>query len=138
MPAERTLNKPLSGPEIIESIVADVRRTLQQDCFLAPHMAYPAYSCSGELKIQFQGTAVKSATAYIRGAAGEMDPGAETENITVPVEVEPKPPNEVRRESGQAVPTLAKTATGKLEERKVKYAPKAKPQQTSKGALQAS
>lgn len=138
MPAERTLNKPLSGPEIIESIVSDIRKTLERDCFLAPHMAYPSYSCDGQLNIKFQGTAVKSSTAYVRASTGEPDPSLPIQEETVSVDVEPKPPNEVRRESGQAVPVLAKTATGKLEEKAVKYAPKGKPKTTTKGAMQAS
>jgi hypothetical protein len=41
----------IRGPEIIEAIVNEVRRRLQADCFLAPHMLHHNFSLYGCLEL---------------------------------------------------------------------------------------
>lgn len=121
MANERTLAKPLSGTEIIEAIVSLVRTALQRDCFLAPHMAYPSFSVQGKLDIQFQGTRIVGTVAHVKDAAGEQSPHVPVSNASVEFSENPKPPNEVRRETEQPVPVQVKTPSGRIEERRVKY-----------------
>ena len=140
MPTERVLAKPLSGTEVVEAIVTRIKEQLQKDCFLAPHMAYPAFSFKCELDIQFQASRIAGTHATVTSAAAVVDlaPGAQ-ESQQVTISDEPKPPNEVRRETGQEVPVLTKTPQGRLEERKVRYERKGgKPKVTTHGALTAS
>lgn len=133
---ERTIAKPLSGGEIIEAIIVKVRDTLRRDCFLANHIAYDSYSLTGSLRVQFQktNTAIKETTVHVRGSGGE-ESDQPMEAAEVEVSDEPKPPNDVRVESGQGVPTLATKPSGSVEEKRVKYAIPEKPKVTTKKAL---
>jgi hypothetical protein len=129
MANERTLAKPLSGLEVIEAIVSTVRTQLQKDCFLAPHMAYPSYSFTAKIDIQFQGSRIAGTTAHVKDAAGERVPNLPETTESVELSESPKPPNEVRRDTNQGVPVQVKTPSGRLEEKKVRYArPKGKTQ----------
>lgn len=121
MPTERVLAKPLSGTEVIEAIVSRLREQLQKDCFLAGHMAYSAFSFKCSIDIKFQASRIEGTSTQVSGSLGEEDLEQPIATETVEVSDEPKPPNEVRRESGQDVPVLAKTPQGRLEERKVRY-----------------
>ena len=141
MPTERVLAKPLSGAEVIEAVVVRIREQLQKDCFLSPHMAYGSYSFTCNIDIQFQGSRIAGTHATVRGEQSVADaPQTEKESQQVTISDEPKPPNEVRRETGQEVPVLAKTPQGRLEERRVRYERKTggKPKVTSHSALTAS
>jgi hypothetical protein len=42
----------IRGPEIIEAIVNEVRRRLQADCYLAPHMVHRSFSVDGHLGLK--------------------------------------------------------------------------------------
>lgn len=131
--AERTLAKPLSGTEVIEAIVTSIRRQLSKDCYLAPHMAYGSYSFQADLQIQFQASRITGTQTHVTGGEGELDP-EKTESANISISDEPKPPNEVRVDSGQPVPTLTKTPAGRVEERAVKYERRPPKQKTPVGA----
>jgi hypothetical protein len=137
MANEKTLAKPLSGGEIIEAIVSKIRQQMQRDCFLAPHIAYASFSFQATVRVQFQntGTAIKETMVTSTGLGGEVS-NADMESAEVEVSDEPKPPNDVRVESGQGVPALVTKPTGGVEEKKIKYAPPNKPATTTKKALQ--
>lgn len=135
MPTERAIAKPLSGTEVIEAIVSRLKEQLGRDCYLSPHMAYGAFSFKCSIDIKFQASRIEGTSTSVSGSLGETDTEQETESATLEVSDDPRPPNEVRRESGQEVPVLAKTPQGRLEERKVRYERKGHPKVTSKEAL---
>ena len=135
-PAERTLAKPLSGAEILEAMVTKIRHALSRDCFLSPHLAYASYSFQADIRFQFQhtGTAIKESQVHVTGQGGEVTT-AEMESIDIHVSDEPKPPNEVRVETGQGVPTQVVKPQGGVEEKKVRYDVKNLPKKTTAVAL---
>jgi hypothetical protein len=119
---ERTLARPLSGAEVRQAILNRIEAQLARDCFLVPHLGYASFSFQAEIRIQFQytGTSIRQTQVNAQGKGGNEtdDP---VESVDVHVAEEPKPPNEVRVDSGQGVPTIARSATGKVEERRVRY-----------------
>lgn len=135
--AERTIVKPLSGDEIIESIVTKIRSQLARDCFLNPHLAYASFSYQAEIRVQFQntGTAIKETYARASGQGGDEQDDIDTESIDVSVSEVPKSPNDVRVEAGIGVPVLATKPSGGIQEKRVKYDPKGAPAKTARKAL---
>ena len=133
---ERTLAKPLSGAEIREAIIHKLREQMQRDCFLAPHIAYASFSFQLKLDVQFQntGTSIKETTIRATDAGGEVI-AADMEHAELAVSGEPQPPNEVRVETGQGVPTVVQKPQGGIEERKVKYDPKSVQRQVPRGKV---
>jgi hypothetical protein len=49
------INRPLSGQEVKDAIITKIRKGLEKDCFLAPHLAYGAFSMHFTLELQFRG-----------------------------------------------------------------------------------
>lgn len=127
MPTERAIAKPLSGTEVIEAITTRLKEQLGRDCYLSPHMAYGAFSFKCTIDIKFQASRIEGTSTAVSGSLGEEDTEQAIETSTIEVSDEPKPPNEVRRETGQDVPVLTKTPQGRLEERRVKYERKGSP-----------
>lgn len=123
MANEKTLAKPLSGEEVMEAITFKIRDAMRRDCFLAPHIAYDSYSFQATVRVQFQktGTAIKETSVTTRGKGGD-ETDEPIEAVDVEVSDEPKPPNDVRVETGQGVPTHVTKPSGGVEEKKVKYA----------------
>ncbi|HKM83871.1 MAG TPA: hypothetical protein VJY15_23310 [Candidatus Acidoferrum sp.] len=120
---ERTIAKPLSGGEVMEAIIFKIRDALKRDCYLAPHIAYDSYSFQAEIRVQFQktNTSIKETTVHTRGKAGDVS-DQPMESADVKTSDEPKPPNELREETGQGIPTIITKPQGGVEEKKVKYA----------------
>jgi hypothetical protein len=136
MAQERTLAKPLAGNEIIRAIVQKIEAQLQRDCFLAPHIAYASFSFQATIRVQFQntGTSIKETHVSAGGGGGEIT-NEEMQSTEVEVSDEPKPPNDVRVETGQGVPALVTKPTGGVEEKKIKYQQRPPTQTTTKKAL---
>ena len=139
MANEKTIAKPLSGQEVLDAIIFKIREQMRRDCFLASHIAYDSYSFQGTIRIQFQktGTAIKETNITARGKGGEQS-DRQMESVDVEVSDEPKPPNEVREETGQGIPALVTKPTGGVEEKKLKYQipDPGKTKTTSRKALQ--
>lgn len=121
--AEKTLDKPLSGDEIIEAIIHDIRSTMQRDCRIAKHMAYGYFSAKAHIEITLNdhGSGETHSKHDVEVSDGKPAPD-ETDPITdeVNIEIEPAPPNEVRQRTKQGVPVLSQE-DGRLVERRVKY-----------------
>jgi hypothetical protein len=139
--AERTLPKALSGAEITEAVIAKLRASMRNDCRLQPHMAYGSFSVKVRVDLKFQDPNGHGDTQTAHEAVveeGELEPDAFP--LTVEFEDEPKPPNQVRMETGLGIPTLVTSPGGKVEEKKVTYRdpefaakPKGKPGPKGKG-----
>jgi len=68
------MNGAASGQEIIDAICADVRKSLQRDCWLAPHLVHDGFSFSAaiEVRISTVGQLVVTGTT-IHGGNGRLD-----------------------------------------------------------------
>ena len=120
---EKTLPKPLSGMEIRKAILAKIEQRMAQDCTLQDINAYPSFSFTADIAVKYQ-TLGKTDSTFVRAASegGEVVEGTPVELEHVHVSEEMKTPNTVRQETGQEIPVLHKTASGKVEEKRARYA----------------
>ena len=129
MSAERVLDEMLSGEEIRLAILDKVGESLQKDCFLSPNCAYQSFRATVRIQLEAQdvGRTVEVKTGDVI-MQGEIDPDIHLTEADAEFEMESRPPNQVRVESGQPVPVLTKDAEGKETVKKIKYARPAKKQ----------
>lgn len=130
MPEETTLALPLSGEEIIESVLDRIRRVLMRDCYLNPNNGYESFagSISIKLKMRDMGRMPEVATEIQVKLGEEFPEGGDQFSVEAEgsEEIPEMPPNEVRVESEQGVPTLVDEGDGKRVIKRVKYARKTK------------
>lgn len=120
--AERVLNDPLSGEEIIQAICDRVSDSLRKDCYLSPNMAYDYFTAVVKIEVRAHdvGRDVEIKTADVV-TAGVENEDMHLEASDADFVIEAAPPNEVRVESGQPVPVLTKDAEGEPTIKKIKY-----------------
>jgi hypothetical protein len=112
--AEQTIPLALSGAEVKAAILDKIKRCLDNDCFLHDAAAFDFFE--GKITIQLRCNDMgreDEVKANIVASQGTK-PAEEPEAITNQINIERQPPNAVRIETGQPVPT----ATG----RRIKYA----------------
>ncbi len=122
MPREETLAQPLSGAEIIEAVLFQLREKLERDCYLSPTTGYEMFSATVHIRIQAHDTG--RTVEVERVAHVESDPAPDEEDqllAEVDMTLEPQAPNEVRLSTDQPIPTLTETADGKREIKPVRY-----------------
>lgn len=101
---ERTVPLPLSGAEVREALLDKIGSALDRDCFLHPAASYDYFL--GKISIDLtlhdagQEMPIKTEVIATRGTPVE---GSETSKVEVLLEEQP--PNQVRVETGQRVPT---------------------------------
>lgn len=121
--AEQTLNNPLSGGEVVEAILDKIRASLRLDCHLNPNSAYDWFSAEVTIKLDMH-----DAGAHIKGdytaKATEGNQVADAQHVEADFHIDPAPPNEVRVETGQPVPTLTKDEQGNDVVKGVRYSRK--------------
>jgi len=120
---EKSLPRPLSGSEIRKAILHKIEQRMAQDCTLQDINAYPSFSFTADIEVHFQ-TLGRTDQTTVRAvdAGGEVVEGIPMEVQHVHVDEPMKTPNTVRQETGQEIPVAHKTASGKMEERRAKYA----------------
>jgi hypothetical protein len=124
---ERVINRALSGEEIRTAILKETSDLMAKDCRLASHVAYGAFSYELSIKIKFQDAGSNVQGTNIQAAGTTVfDPELPVEELTIAASVAERAPNEVRVQTGQGVPVLAKGPGGRVEEKKITYAPKKK------------
>ena len=117
---EQTIPKPLSGTEVIEAIVHDLRRALLLDDRLAPHSSYDSFAFKANITVSLPPTAVqKEFTRELAGGAGKLPLPADSV-ATVEATREEGAPNAVRLDTDQPIPTLVEE-NGVTVERMVPY-----------------
>ncbi len=124
--AERVLANPLSGEEIIEAVVDQIRRHLQKDCYLSPNLAYDFFHA--DVKISLTAHDVGRAAEVVieeTVAEGVRPEDYALEAADAEFHINEAAPNEVRVESGQDVPVLTRDADGKPAIKGIKYSRKA-------------
>ena len=128
--SEMTIAQPLSGEEIIESLLDKLRQKLRQDCFLSPMMAYESYEADITIKIKSVDCGrIPESTAEIHEQS-ENPVDEKSENFALDqmdIHLAAAPPNQVRQETGLPIPTLVEGADGKRDIRNVKYQRKTQP-----------
>ena len=111
---KQTVPLPLSGAEIKTAILDKIKQTLDRDCYLNDTTAYDFFE--GKITIQLRCNDIgreEVVKANVVASQGTQ-PAQEPEAITNQINIEKQPPNQVRIETGQPVPT----ATGK----RIRYA----------------
>ena len=124
---EITIASPLSGTEVCNRIVHKVMAMLKQDCFLNEYAAYESFEA--DIKIVWKckdiGRIAEGTTHVVERSENAVDPSDENFALEMAeARLGEQPPNQVRMESGQAIPTLVDTGDGQKEVRHVKYARK--------------
>lgn len=125
--SEVTLNKPLSGREVIDAILYDIREALLRDGRLAAHLAFPAYAFTATLTIRTPGNVSEGFTRPLQGSGGNLDKQVEAvvqgtaETLEVIAEREVQPPNDVRYETEQPIPLLVTEDNGRVREEYKSY-----------------
>lgn len=99
---EMTIALPLSGEEIVEAIKYRLGAEFFGDCHLNPALAYPSFK------------------NHLAGVLTLYDNGREVE-IPYELDMVEQPPNVVRQQTGQPIPTLVEDSSGKKEVKNVKY-----------------
>jgi hypothetical protein len=103
--ADKTIPAPLSGEEVRTAILDKISAALERDCFLHPSASYDFFDgrLIMELRLHDAGRedVVKAAVSATSGEVPEEVP----ESHKIEMKLEPQPPNQVRVETGQGVPT---------------------------------
>lgn len=118
---EQTLNLPLNGSEVIESVLDRIRQSLRKDCYLSETKAYDFFT--GHVSIQGRLHDVgrtDEINQEIEVTIG-TEPDGSVETFDASIDIDARPPNTVRVESGQGVP-VSTTENGKPAVKKIRYA----------------
>lgn len=115
---EISLPKQLSGPEVVESILAELRKKLRVNGRFHPHMAYAGYRA--EVQVKFYPAASLIPPANYRVELEQVPSGAtlsESATVEAEVEIPVRPPNKVREEAGLPTPVLTQDNQGNAVEK---------------------
>jgi hypothetical protein len=120
---ERTLNRPLDGEEVIDVILADLRRAMLRDCTLQKHLSYPAISYQAAIVISFQSTGKLTGTEVKteKSLAGRFDKEQPVETTGAEVTGDAKPANQARLDAHLPIPAVSIDPTGKAVETRISY-----------------
>ncbi len=122
--SELTLAQPLSGEEIITSLVEKVRDKLRQDCYLSGTTAYESFEADILIKVRMVDCGRIPEVAVEVHEQSETAINENDENFALnemDVHLSSAPPNQVRQEAGLPIPTLVEGADGKRTIKDVKY-----------------
>jgi|ERR1700687_1046343 len=107
MPPEKTIALPLSGEEIRLAILDKIGEALAKDCYLHPAAAYDFFSGKITIELRCNDMGREDVVKVnVKLAQGDPPP-EEPEAVKVELKIDPEPPNQVRIETGQGVPTAA-------------------------------
>lgn len=126
--AEKVLNNPLTGEEIVLALADRIAQSLRRDCFLNPHTAYEFYEAKIhiEVKMNDAGLSEREVKQTILATEG-VEPEDGVDGVVGDLIVVPKPPNEERVTTGQPVPVLTRDEYGKTVTKHIQYARTKKP-----------
>ena len=128
--SEITIAQPLSGTEVVNRILEKVRTMLKQDCFLNEYAAYESFEADINIvwKCHDVGRIAAGTTAVVERSENPIDEN--NENFALEMAEDSlgvMPPNQVRQDSGQPIPTLVESGDGRREVKHVRYARKPAP-----------
>lgn len=119
--SEITIAEPLSGAEVIDSILEKVRETLMRDCYLNPASAYESYSADIHVAVRLKDCGrepVVVSEVHVESETPVDEDAALTESDA---QLYDAPPNEVRQDAGLPIPTLVEDSQGRKEVKRVRY-----------------
>lgn len=125
--SELTLAQPLSGEEIITSLVEKIREKLRSDCYLSGTTAYESFEADISIKVRMVDCGRIPEVAVQVHEKSENLINENDENFALEqmdIHLTAAPPNQVRQEAGLPIPTLVEGADGKRDIKAVKYARK--------------
>jgi hypothetical protein len=109
---EIVLPKPLSGTEVIEAILYDIRYALLRDDYFAPHKSFSGYVMNATLQIRTPSDEGRDRPLISERQSQTLIEAPTLDTATVTVERPLIAPNEVRRETDQPVPMQVTTPEG--------------------------
>lgn len=121
--AERSLNLPLSGEEIVIAVTEKLAEAMRRDCFLSQNTAYESFRAEVTVKILMTDLGrTPEAEFHVTQEVGHPTLSGNLSTAETAFTMEPAPPNEVRMETGQPLPVLTTgQATGRPEIKPVRY-----------------
>ena len=121
---QQTMAKPLSGVEVRTAILKDIERMLELDDRFHGHVAYDGFLYKLSLSVTFPSApqSLQQVERELSGGGGEPLE-SNTETVLVEVSRALEPPDKVRMDTDQGIPTLVEEA-GHLVEKTIPYAGK--------------
>lgn len=117
--AEKQVPLPLSGEEVQHAILYKLGESFEKTCHLTAQCAYTAFRAKITVQILLDDYGREQADNHtVELSEGELSP--ESQMVTAEINIEKQPPNQVRVETGQAVPVKV-NKDGKQEIRRVRY-----------------
>lgn len=129
MANEVTIPEPLSGVEVKKAILFRVEEALSRDCYIRDVDAYATFRCKVriELELHDSGRVIPTIEKTVETPAAVVpegeNPDEYLERTEAEFDLEPEPPNKVRKETDQPVPVRVQKG-GKTVTEKIKYARK--------------
>jgi len=111
----RTLAEPLSGAEVIEAIVEEVRRKLRLDCYLKPVFAYSSFTADLTIRVALKDAGSSPQVQTLVHVESETPLDEDHFLTETEAHLGEAPPNTVREDSGQGIPTWVENLEGKGE-----------------------
>jgi len=75
---ETVQNRPLGGRELVEVVVADLRKKLESDGSFAPYIAYSHVTYTISVEFEFENPLNPGAKAEVKGEVGETKGGTKS------------------------------------------------------------
>jgi hypothetical protein len=116
---ETTINKPLSGKEVREAILFDIRTALENDDRLSGHLAYDSFSFKALFTVSLPSAVMTEFQREVSGVRG--NPLETVESVELEAERPIQAPNDVRYETEQPIPILSTDEKGNTVEKQVSY-----------------
>ena len=124
--AEISIPKQLSGPEALDSMLAELRKKLRMNGRFQSHMAYAGYRAEITVKFYPAASFIPPIEQVIEVEADNGFTGfdgvvlSETATVDQVVEIPVRPPNQVREDADMPTPVLTHDAQGQVTEKWVK------------------
>ena len=126
--SEQTIAQPLSGEEIVNAVLDKVKHVLQRNCDLNPVLAYESFEADIHVEIRMKDSG-RQVTATLDTRVVSDEPLAEDAYLReAEAHIGEAPPNQVRLDSDQPIPTSFTDAEGKQTVKAVRYSRKEEPQ----------
>lgn len=138
MANEVSIPKALSGIEVLEAVLFDIRKALANDDRLSGHCAYNGFRATIQVSISTHLGFLPPVDRVIVSEGGEQVDLAPAVDLEIDIPV--KPPNAVREATHQPLPVLVSDGNGRSYEKLIPYSdrpkqpPTARPNNIVKGA----
>lgn len=121
--ADVSIPKQLTGPEVLESILFELRQKLRMNGRFSSHMAYPGYQAEVSLKFYPAASFVPGFEQVVElKTENPPPPGgyvlfSEAATVEELIKIPIRPPNQVREDSGMPTPILTQDEHGNMVEK---------------------